>query len=73
MLESRRSYGYGMVSPAGTGYDWVIKKDGYAVSGGRPCKTDTQAMKEAKKFMREHKCWQGAELEIMPYVAYRGY
>lgn len=28
MLESRRSYGYGMVSPAGTGYDWLIEKDG---------------------------------------------
>lgn len=56
MLESRRCYGYGMVSPAGAGYDWRLKKDEYAVSGGRPCKTETQAVKEAKKFIRECEC-----------------
>lgn len=73
MLESRRSYGYGLVSSAGTGYDWVIKKGKYSVSGGRPCKTEAQAMKEAKKFIRECGCWKGAEIEIIPYKAYRGY
>lgn len=26
MLESRRCYGYGMVSPDGHGYDYIIKK-----------------------------------------------
>lgn len=73
MLESRRSYGYGLVSPAGTGYDWLIEKDGYSVSGGRPCKTEAQAEKEAKMFIRECGCWEGAEIGIIPYRAYRGY
>lgn len=35
MLESRRCYGYGMVSPAGAGYDWRLKKTSmrYLVEG----------------------------------------
>ena len=34
MLESRRCYGYGMVSPAGYGYDYIIKKDRYSAVEG---------------------------------------
>ena len=73
MLESRRCYGYGMVSPTGYGYDYIIKKDGYSATGGSPCKTQSEAMRKAKKFIRECDSWKGAEVEIIPYRAYKGY
>lgn len=73
MLESRRCYGYGVVSPTGYGYDYIIKKDGYSAIGGSPCKTQTEAMRKVKRYIRDHDCWKGAEVEIIPYRPYRGY
>lgn len=73
MLESRRYYGYGMVCPPGHGYDYLLKKDEYSVIGGLPCKTKAEAMRKAKKHMRESDFWKDAEVEIIPYRAYRGY
>lgn len=73
MLESRRCYGYGMVSSNGYGYDYMVKKDGHSVVGGSPCKTQSEAMRKAKKFIRECDWWKGADVEIIPYRAYKGY
>lgn len=74
MLESRNSYGWGMVSPPGKGWDWRIKKDGCGtLLGGRPHKTKNQAMKDAKDFVSSSKYWNGASIEVIPYEAYSGY
>ena len=66
MLESRRCYGYGMVYPAGYGYDYIIKKDGYSVAGGSPCKTQAEAMRKGQQFIKECNSWKGAAREIIP-------
>lgn len=73
MLESRSSYGWGMVSPQGKGWDWSIKKDGRTLLGGTPHKTKKQAIKAAKDFVSISKYWNGASIKVVPYEPYSGY
>ena len=55
-MESRNSYGYGLVGSNKKGFEWLLvygKKAHQRMKSGYVYKTEEEAIKEGKKFQRE--------------------
>ena len=56
MLESMRSYGWGMTGSDKNGFEWELIDEYGKLKSGYVYKTPDEAIRECKKFCKETKC-----------------
>lgn len=55
MMESRRSYGWGMTGSNEKGFEWELIDEYGKLQSGYVYKTEKQAIRECRKYCRESK------------------